>query len=172
MSNGLFHSQPNRSIPVSLPQTYLSHNSSLPILTFSVGLGEILRLRYMGLYVPVFRGAQLPTRVGTISTTPVPIFTHPTQVPDQAALVAAGQRISSAHNSLFVGLFSGQFEKGDEVTGTPIFSLESGGTGATVTNPRYYQDIDSPGQYTLLVVNNTVGFDYDVVVTGAFRSIT
>lgn len=170
-TNGLFHSEPNTSIPVSLPQTYLSHNSALPILTFSVKLGEIMRVRYMSLYVPVFHGAHVPTRLGTISTAAVPVFTAPSDTVDFAALEPAGTRVSSAHNLLFVGLFSGQIEKADEITGTPISILESSGSGAVATNSRSYLDIDSPGQYTLMVVNNTVGFDYDVAVIGALRSI-
>lgn len=171
MYNGYLHSEPKESLPVSLPQTYLPYDSSLPIMTVNLLLGQRLRLRYVSLYVPSFKGAQLPVSIAstTDNTGPVPVFYPPDSTPNLESNLQVGAKVSSEYENIFLGLYSGQFEKADQVTGAPIFLLESPGSGVVSTDPRYKIDIDSPGQYTLMLVNNTTGFDFEVVVNGAFK---
>lgn len=170
MLNGYQSGDPDRSIPISLPQTFLPRNTQMPVVTFELSLGDVLRLRYLTLYVPNFNGVRVFQQSIVPVTLGIPHFQVPPDDPVTAAQVASTATLmNSAYGSVYAGLFSGGFERADKITGSPIFVLSSSGVGAVSTDPRRKVDFDSPGQYTLVVVNNTAGLDFDVVLTGVFK---
>ena len=88
-------------------------------------------------------------------------------VPRLVATHGAFEKIADRYGPVYVGLYSGL--ETIQPTGTPIFSVSADGVQHVTSSPYLVRNFSAKGIYSLLAVNNTRYYDYDVVVTGAAR---
>ena len=129
------------SLPFSCPETQLKANTSLFLSTVYIPLGYVLRARYLS--------------VNMISAT---------RVASQAQYL-----VNPYYNLVFAGLYSGEYNELHGPTGAPIYSLNVSNLGTTTSFYTDFSDFSSPDYYTLILVNNTFNFDYNVTVSCALK---
>jgi hypothetical protein len=128
------------SIPVGCPQTELDPASTLVISTLCLKLGQVMRLRFLGINV-----VNAFSKVNNVT------------------------KINSGMPGCYVGLFSGAFDTIRRPSGVPIVYVGQEAAGVQQTNTATYWDISQPDIYSLVLVNNTNERTYEAVVTGSMR---
>lgn len=77
-------------------------------------------------------------------------------------------KVTAAFKSVYVGIWSGM-EGLARPAGAPIMRVGADVPSFKSINPYYVREFTAPDHYQVVLVNNTLGNDYDVVVTGVLR---
>lgn len=125
--------------PLAVPQTRLLPGSSVLIASVYVNPGRALRIRWLGLHVALASGA------------------------DEL------DRIHSFYDTVYLGVFGGNFDQLNRPAGQPLLYVGVDGTGFSGNDPSSSLNLGTVGHYGLVLVNNTRSHTYECVVTGAAK---
>lgn len=128
------------SASMSVAQSELPPGAVVTVANVLLHADQTMRARWLSLYVPKINSA--------------------------GALVT---RVTDYYEAVYVGLYSGKVEDDLRALGMPLLWVGLDGTGYAELDFSRYTDFSSPGQYSLVLINNTTTHNFDAVVTGAFR---
>jgi hypothetical protein len=130
-------------VPISLPQTEIRSlggpGDSLVVSSVRLDSNQLLRLKWLELTVSKISGAGPTTKT------------------------------NDAYGFVYCGLYSGGFDHLNRPSGKPLVALNLDTPGTLGVNPRDRFDFSSPDLYTIMVVNNLLGYNVEATVTGSWR---